>query len=767
MAASDVISLGIGSPAGIRAFLLLGLQSATVTTFTTTVEVGLADYRTAVLADAPIGYWPLQELIGTSISDYSGANQHGTYKYSATAPTFGVPGALPSGNPSVTFNGSDQWGKINNTLAAFGNVPFSVECFVKTSALPATTVMLVSRAVDGWYLGILTSGSILFFGQNGTLGTRLYRNSATNICDGAWHHVVGTWDGGGADRVHVYIDGVNDDNVQNAGSGTLQSPSMYLMLAAADTLGSGDSGVQLYSGSLDEVAIYDTELSAARVLAHASATWTDITADVRLTPALTAKYGINGGRPTDVVASSGEAVFALDNSTSNSAATAGYYSPNHASVRTGFDRGIPCRVSFTSGSTTYYKFVGRIKDIKPSAGLYGERLSVCRVLDFMHDLSVANLDGVTTETDQDYSALLESVLNEMETQPTARSLATGVSLFPYALIGGANGTLNGLQEAQRLALSEGGYIYLKGDTTSGGVLVGENRHTRALNVTSAATIANTMTALEVPSSLEDVINVAKVTIHPRRIGSSTDVLYSSLAVPVLDPLGSVTLSGPYRDPDMQASRVAGVDMIDPVSTTDYLANSASDGSGTNVTANLTVTATFGGTGVTLVVTNTSATVPCYVTLLQCRGTGLYDYDAPVMVSRNTTSEARYSSHVLSYDVPYQDDPVVGKAFADLVTSIWATPFEFATSVAFIANSDATLLTAALAREVGDRVTITETLTGVNSEFFINQVALSLSAGPLLTCAWVLAPAPPSAAAYWQLGVAGKSELGDTTTLWSV
>ena len=49
------------------------------------------------------------------------------------------------------------------------------------------------------------------------------------------------------------------------------------------------------------------------------------------------------------------------------------------------------------------------------------------------------------------------------------------------------------------------------------------------------------------------------------------------------------------------------------------------------------------------------------------------------------------------------------------------------------------MTAALAREPGDLVTITETVTGLNTTYFINGVSYEVIGGKQLRATWVLAP----------------------------
>jgi hypothetical protein len=82
----------------------------------------------------------------------------------------------------------------------------------------------------------------------------------------------------------------------------------------------------------------------------ATGIWTDITADVDSASGLEIAYGIAGSGPKDLVAGTGTSRFSLKNHAGNSAAQQGYYSPLHASVRSGWALGIGIRISFYRAS---------------------------------------------------------------------------------------------------------------------------------------------------------------------------------------------------------------------------------------------------------------------------------------------------------------------------------------------------------------------------------------------------------------------------------
>lgn len=742
-------------------------------TYTTTISIAFGNYRGLVLADSPSVYWrfgapdPGEDLSG-----------HGLGGEPIGSPTAGEPGATPDGNASYNFDGVGAYVRTDdpdNLLNCY-QTAFSAECLVKFTSSSAAAIMghAAQTTKKGWILQVDTGGKLRFIGTS-TGGAAIFDITTTGAYnDGNWHHVVATWDyTTTANHVILYVDGVSV-KTGTASAGDIEQNAATIFRVATY----GDASTLFFAGHLDEIAVYRSALTATQVAAHYRASvWVDVTTDVRQANGISIRYGMSDGRPQTHLATSGEAQFVLDNSTGNSAGLAGYYSPHHANCRSGFRQGILTRIVYTYNSVSYYKFVGRLIDIRPSPGTHLDRGTICLAADYMDDLARANLLALPVELNKTFDQSLTTVVNAMPTQPIAMDFATGIRTFPYTFLGGQGGALNGLQEAQRLTTSEWGYAYIKGNTTTGGVFRAENRHTRLLHITSDWTLANDMSeqsisgsaSLEVPSSLNDIINRAIARLHPRRVDTSAVVLYSSETAgdanaASITPQDTITINASYRDPNQTISvataRVSGTSMVDPVATTDYTANTAADGSGTDLTAVLTVTADFGSTGATIAITNTDMTQTAYLTKLQLRGIGLYDYEETTVFSDDAASQNLYGLIQADVDITYEPDINQAQSIADSIRFTWANPFGYATSTSFIANSSATRMAMGLGAEIGDRVTVSETQTGISGDFFINSVEL-IQTTEILGVTWKLAPA--DAATYWILEQSGYSEL-DTTTI---
>lgn len=515
-------------------------------------------------------------------------------------------------------------------------------------------------------------------------------------------------------------------------------------------------------------------------LAGRGAGWTAVTADV-LEP-LVIGYGIRGGGPRDRVASSGSCRFRLNNSATNSAGVLGYYSPGHPQARGGWAVGIRVRVSCVDPllSETHVKFLGWVHTITPVPGVRGARTVAVTATDWLEEAARASVAGLATQIDKRSDQIVTTLVGNVARAPGATSYGTGRDTYAYALDTARDDAPNPvLQELARVVASELGYLYQRGD----GTLVFEARAAR-VNTTAAATFDNSMSGLDVATTRDEIVSRVQVITHPRTRDAAPVVLYQLKSVATIPVGGSLTLLGGYTDPNNRAARVGGISMITPVATTDYLANAAADGSGTNLTASLTVVAQFGGNGVRWTLTNTSAVV-LYVTKLQARGTGLYDYERTVAEATNPALAAEFGDDVLTLDMPYQSSASVGQDAARYVlgtygqTEIgrWAlgtagsgelgvtTQLSYyvrasAASVSLAATTTATAYQI-LKRDVGDRIDLVETVTGVRTAYYVQAVDLTLAkAAPSVR--WTLTPADIQT--YWALGTTNFTELGTGTRL---
>jgi hypothetical protein len=670
-------------------------------------------YRQAVSNDAPTAWYRFAEQAGSaSAIDSSGNARNGTIAGGVTleeAPT------IPEGGFAYKFDGVN--GRLTVSLPGTGTT-VTVEAWIKPNS-PSGRGLIIGDAAGTNRIELDASRNLnAFYSAADHL-------SSVALADQTWSHVMVVISAGSGT---FYINGV--------ARGTFTAFPGFTPAA----VGAYATSTNPLKGWLDELAVYPTALSGSSIAAHyAAGFWTDVLADLDATNGLSLKFGINGNGPKDRIADVGPLTFVLNNSAGNSAQTQGYYSPvRTATVRPGFTRGILARVVFTYAGTDYPRFIGKITSIDPEPGRYKSQLTRVQVHDLVDDLLETDLRNVTTQIAQTEAQLLSTLFSSLPvtSQPLAVHTDTGLDTSPFAFDNIGAG-IKAVSPAGDIIMSSIGYLHF-GPT---GVARYENRQARQLK-TSSASFLDSMIDLLLPTTLDGVFNHIRATYHPKAVdATATTVLYSlpvaSSAQPSATSIAAgdtIDVWGDYFNPTNVQQRIGGTAQVAPVATTDYLANAAADGSGANKTANVTVVATFFASTVKFTITNSDvATV--YITKLQCRGKGLYD-NSPVTVESVSTQP--YGDRPESIDMPYQSDFNTAQGLSDYLLSQFQALDSQIVSLTFRPNTSAAFMLAALSAQIGDRITITETQTGISmADVFIQSIQIDVKKGPWLTCTFGL------------------------------
>jgi trimeric autotransporter adhesin len=232
----------------------------------------MSAYSSAVLADAPLSYWRLDEASGTSAADAGSAGNTGTYQGAVTlnqAPAFAVGGA------SASFPGSSAAYVLGKAGALAGGLTdFSIELWFRTSgnagilALYSERVSAVANDLVLLRLDATTGGGqprFLFRDDAGNL-TQLAQSAVYAFRDDVWYHLVLTK----ANRAAVlYLDGIAVATATLAGNDAYTNAGIEARIG-----GDKADGTIPFQGYLDEVAVYGTALTEARARAHYLAAFT-------------------------------------------------------------------------------------------------------------------------------------------------------------------------------------------------------------------------------------------------------------------------------------------------------------------------------------------------------------------------------------------------------------------------------------------------------------------------------------------------------------
>ncbi len=488
--------------------------------------------------------------------------------------------------------------------------------------------------------------------------------------------------------------------------------------------------------------------------------WVDVTEDVLVSRPQKVSRGIRGSGPHERVAGTGTLRFSLRNDEENSAGLLGYYSPGHANCRAGFGPGVYVRMVIEFEEARYVKFYGRIPygGIQVDPGRHATRLVHVEVRDYMEQAAIHELYLPEFTTEKRMDQIVALITQNMPTLPLATDLGQGSTIF-NTVFDTVRAKTKAITEFQKVALSEMGYVYVRTDRENGEVLTVEGAAARPSK--SELSSVNLITqggfllqengdgllqengdgilldaVVEIVGDFdnnivdaktlsgEQVYNIVRLVTYPRFMDSSSEVLFTLQNSLSIAAGATVKITGGYRDPSGNA-KVSGIDMIAPVSTTDYLMNSQKDGTGSNLTANLTVTALYGTNSVEYTLTN-GAGVQGFVTKLQARGTGVYIYDTVESIAQDEDSISDIGPRVLSIDMKYQDDPAEIEGLAEAILDVYKTPITAVKTITMCANRSEDLLRQFLGFDIGDRIRITEDMASPEArDYFINGVEFEL------------------------------------------
>jgi len=220
----------------------------------------------------------------------------------------------------IIYAGDWVEGKVGNYALEFGGT----DEYVSISG--PTDLEMSSGTIAGWIkrADLTTKASLFSLGQAGDAGNakqnyalevdannsddKLYLNigngtyyayakSTTTITDTDWHHIAASFSNSGRDLV-LYIDGAAETlsvSGTNAGAGGF-TPAIFgsqeanLGVSVRTTI-----YARFLTGTLDEVAVWDTVLSAGNIAALAGVSSDPVTADTISSSDLLIYYNFEGG----------------------------------------------------------------------------------------------------------------------------------------------------------------------------------------------------------------------------------------------------------------------------------------------------------------------------------------------------------------------------------------------------------------------------------------------------------------------------------------
>ncbi len=229
-------------------------------TVSVTVAAGTSSPRSwteLVRADGATDLWSLGETSGTSYNAVGGSDL--TVDAGVTRGTAGA--IAQDANAAATFSGTST-GSAASQARVLGPQTFSLEAWFSTTSRAGGRIVGFGSSATG------LSGNhdrAIYMDASGRVNFGLWPGAMRVVTspsaynDGRWHHVVATV---GATGMTLYVDG---RQVGTRSDTTGGQPGYGFWRIGGDSTW---SGAQFFAGHIDEVAVYRTALSAARVADH-------------------------------------------------------------------------------------------------------------------------------------------------------------------------------------------------------------------------------------------------------------------------------------------------------------------------------------------------------------------------------------------------------------------------------------------------------------------------------------------------------------------
>jgi hypothetical protein len=177
-----------------------------------------------------------------------------------------APALAPASDFALRFDGVNQSAETPIPGSALAGNELSIEYWYKGSRLQSAVRLQLGTlwVVSPWINGASVNAPLHFINTAGTNAVQVaVCSNVQNPNDGQWHHIAMTWKSGAANGLISYYDG---QVVSRAITPAIPIPA----IATNVWLGGFNGTSEFLNGTLDEVRIWNRELTAEEVRVHAS-----------------------------------------------------------------------------------------------------------------------------------------------------------------------------------------------------------------------------------------------------------------------------------------------------------------------------------------------------------------------------------------------------------------------------------------------------------------------------------------------------------------
>ena len=437
-----------------------------------------------------------------------------------------------------------------------------------------------------------------------------------------------------------------------------------------------------------------------------------------------------------------------------------------------FGKGTKVKLDVTYSGKTRTKFFGVIDEAEPDVGTWGDQFTRVVCTDWLQYPIGQLVRERQVETSKRMDEAITGLLSDMPIQPASTLIDQGNSVFP-TVYDQVDRDTTVYQEINSYVLSEYGYAYMdrggerlrvENKQARGGIphvavipssevsylllASGTNNYLRLangdrllLNPTQQAIFSGTFTPeFDNPKIVQGkhIINEAEFIAYPKDVDTSTVTLFN-LDEPVFVPEGGdKRFTGFFSDPN-SGLQIGGTQLTPLVSGTHFQAYEFSTASGTNYTANFSITVTPKVNCAIYDVHN--AGIGAWLTGLTQKGKGIYPRSPINTLAENTASKQLYGVKSLSIRQPYQQSLDIGEEESEKIVDIEHSPRNVLIRAKFNANASDKNMQAFMHLDIGSLVKLINGKPAVNSYYHINGIRWKMAKGGNIDVTWIVKEMP--------------------------
>ena len=432
--------------------------------------------------------------------------------------------------------------------------------------------------------------------------------------------------------------------------------------------------------------------------------------------------------------------------------------------------GKPMKVVMTVSGTSGVMWQGFLDSIEPTSDRGGNHEAMLRGLGSLARIRDQQV-SVSIQSNVRTSSAMTEILDQVGWPSGDRQIKRGSYVMPLWFTGGKRNALNTCRDVEN---TEPGLLREHKNSDLGF----EGRHHR-VEASASRNIQATFDEGQGASNLrfqaisqidpnKHIYNIVKIRVKKYTAGSQRTLWThpeSGADSPTIPASGTRIFWAEFPNPDIPTSEIAAGSWVTPVANTDYSGNSSQDGSGTDLTTSISVGVSKFDTAMKITLSSVTAST-IFLPLLQARGTPVVVANPVPITAENAASQSAFGER--EYPVPpeFIGTSKDAQLHADEVLRQTKDPIP-RLMIGYEATKDTDHLVEARDRDISHRITIDATGNsdiGTKGDYFVeSQIHRVGQGGTKHFVEYECSPASVLTQG-WLLGVAGFSELGETTTV---